>query len=364
VPATAAFPGIAGQAYKAWIEPIAKFPANNPGVYRIHSTGTANGFAARAVEVDLQATKQTVPLGIVANKIAGGGNVTLTNESLFSTGCVYSRSKLTMTGIDAAYGIPAGVHTSDFITDSNGTAQSCPGTNKQIHTPTSRCDSRWPYDQDSVGGSLVGTPCASTQTLYPTFYAPGDLDGNGSTDVNGSYVRDQPALQQLYGFKKPPLSAAELEILRSVAVSQGNFHTKATGWVSPVQRQAVMYFDLTKDDPGGLVDLNDFVGFGRTPGLSATDAGCTDRSLIIVIEGGNARLSSNQSLVASVFLMSTAPNGQLVRANGNSSFIGTIYADSLDFTGTASFSMDECFMSNLSTGLLKLTQTSYREVDR
>ena len=49
------------------------------------------------------------------------------------------------------------------------------------------------------------------------------------------------------------------------------------------------YFDLTKTDPGGVIELDDIEGFGRDAGLSATDAAC---SLIIVIEGGSARLNS------------------------------------------------------------------------
>ena len=36
-------PGKAGQSYKVWIEAVAAFPANNPGLYRIHSTGLAAG---------------------------------------------------------------------------------------------------------------------------------------------------------------------------------------------------------------------------------------------------------------------------------------------------------------------------------
>jgi hypothetical protein len=366
-PATATVAGIAGQGYTAWIEPIAKFPANATGLYRIHSTGTAKGSASRAVTVDVETTKAAVPLGIVASKIDGGGNVSLANQSIFSSGCVYSRSHLHMSGIDAAYGIPAGVHSSQIITESNLNNQSCSNTNQPIHDPTTRCDQSYPNDQDVLGGSLLGTAaaCASNQATYPAYYAPRDLNGDGSTDVNGSFVKDEASLQKLFGFNKPALSPSQLENLRSIAQSQGNYWTSSSVWTSPNERQAVMYFDLSTTDLGGVVNLSNIGGFSRVnSGLSASDPGCDDRSLIIVIDGGNARLNSNQKLAASLFLTSTAPNGQILKANGTSDFIGTMYADSIDFTGTANISLDECFISNLAGGLLGLTQTSYREVDR
>ncbi len=362
-PASAGVPGTAGQAYAVWIEPIAPSPANNPALYRIHSTGTAKGPARRVVEVDVEVGRTQVPLGVYGRTINGGGDVGLHNESLFSTGCVYLRSKLQFTGIDVAYGINAAVHTSQIITDSQGTGQYCAGTNKAIHA-SQACNASYPYDQDHLGGSLLGTPCATTQTGHPNYYGATDLDGDGTADVNGSFLRDDATLQKLYGVRKPPLNQYELADLRAVAQAQGNLWTKATGWTSPDEQQAVMYFDLTSTDPGGIVDLNDIVGFSRTAGLSATDPACGKKSLIIIIEGGNARLSSNQQVAASVFLVSAAPYGQLLKANGNSLFIGTIYADTLNFTGTADISMDECFVSNLAPGLLQLRQAAYRELDR
>ena len=366
-PATATIAGTAGQAYTAWIEPVAPYPANDPGLYRIHAIGTANGSARRVVDVDAQVTMTTVPLGIFARTLNGGGDVELENESIFSTGCVYSRSKLQISGVDAAYGIPAGVHTSQIISDSQGTGQFCPTTNKPIHaagTATEKCNPSYPHDQDRLGGSLLGTSCAGTQTSHPAYYGPADVDSDDTTDVDGSYLRGDGTLMKLFNFLQPALSQTQMQRLRSIARSQGNFWTSSNGWTSPDERQAVMYFDLTQTDLGGVVDLNDIVGFGRAAGLSANDPACDDRSLIMVIEGGNAKLNSNQQLTAAVFLTSGAPYGQVLKANGTSQFIGTLYGDTVNFTGTADISMDDCFLNNPSPGLLQLTQTSYRELDR
>jgi Tfp pilus assembly protein PilX len=375
-PANATVPGDAGEVYRVWIcrsdgvNCLPGAPASYKAVrrYTIHSTGTAEGSAVRSVEADALASPSDLPLGIFARTINGGGNPSVMRQSIFSTGCVYGRKKITMSGIDVAYGIPAAVHSSQIITEDNGTGQFCPATDsKRIHkTPpaSGACHADYPADQDRLGGSLLGIACASTQITYPSTYQSADLDGNGSTDVNGSYIRDDAALTKLFGIKRPALTQAALDQLRSVAKAQGNFWTSSTGWSSPDERQAVMFFDLTLTNPGGTVDLKDVVGFSRNANVSATDPACDTRSLLIVIEGGNVKLNGNQRLAAAVFLTSGAPHGQVNKASGNSDFIGTLYADTIDMTGTADLSMDTCFLANINPSLLKVTVTSYRELDR
>ena len=370
-PASVSVPGVAGQAYRVWIEPIAPYPANDPGLYRIHSTGAAKGDASRAVTADVQVTTTDVPRGIFARTVNGGGAASVARESIFSTGCVYDRSKIVMTGTDLAYGIPVAVHSSQIITDSNGSGQYCPTTNKPIHRtpPLYRderpCDPLNPFDQDLLGGSLSGTLCESAQSLYPDFYGPRDVDGDGENDVHGSRI-DDDALTELFGIRSPALSQAQLDELRTIAQSQGNYWNYASSnvWSSPDEAQAVMFFDLAATDPGGTVDLNDVAGFSRGLGLGLLDAGCPDKSLLIVIDGGNVRLNSNHRLFGSIFLTSSAPNGQVFKENGNSSFIGTLYADTINLAGTADISVDECFMANVSPALLEFTVQNYREVDR
>lgn len=375
-PKDVALPGASGQRYTVWIESVRPFPANDPGLYRIHSTGTATG-ASRPVTTDVSVTTTDVPTGIFARTISGGGSASVSRESIFSTGCVYSRSNIAMSGIDAAYGIPVGVHSSQIITESNGSGQYCPQTNKPIHRDTQGnsstarpCNMNYPNDQDSLGGAL-GSSCGGVQSAHPTYYGARDLDGNGTTDVDGSYLRDEATLMKLFGMKSPVLSQSQLEQLRIIAQSQGNYWTThvsrnnaSTGWTSPDEPNAVMYFDLGTTDPGGLVDLNDITGFGRAGNLSATAAGCDTRSLLIVIAGGNAKLNANQELTASLFLTSSAPHGEVQKANGTSRFIGTIYADSVNLVGNADLSLDECFLNNVSPFLLDFTLSNYRELDR
>jgi hypothetical protein len=367
-------PGASGQSYRVWIEAVRPFPTYDPGTYRIHSTGTAAGPASREVVTDVSVTTAPVPKGIFARTINGGGDAAVARESIFSTGCVYNRSKIQMSGIDVAYGIPVAVHSSQIITDSNGTGQYCPNTDKAIHrdkwgnpTPCSTASDPlkdYRYDQDSFGGDLSSTTCASVQSNYPAYYGPKNLDGTAGNDVHGSYIKDDATLFTLFGIRSPALTQSQVDQMKTIAQAQGNYWNSATGWSSPDEPNAVMFFDLKGSSVGATVDLNDITGFGRIANVAATDAACTTRSLIILVEGGNVKLNSNQQLAASVFLLSGAPYGQVLKANGTSNFIGTIYADTVNLTGTADLSMDTCFLSNVSPALLDFNLGGYRELDR
>jgi hypothetical protein len=366
-PTTVAVSGKAGQSYSVWIEPVAPFPANDPGLYRIHSTGRAAGSAARMVTVDVGVTTSPIPRGIFARSINGGGSASVQRQSIFSTGCVYDRSKIDMAPgeMDLAYGIPIGVHSAQTITESNGTGELCSTTSKPIHKNGLRCNPSYPYDQDSRGGSLLGTTCASTQTTYPDYYGPKNLDGIAGNEVDGSYIKDAATLFKLFNISDPPrLSESQIDQLRATAQEQGNYWTSSAGWASPDESNAVMFFDLAGANLGGTVNLNGITGFGRAANLADSSPACSTKSLTIVIVDGNASMNSNLSLVASLFLTSRDPYGQVTRANGTADFIGTIFADKVNLVGNVDLSMDTCFLANVSPALLSLTPGAYRELDR
>jgi hypothetical protein len=366
-PAQVTMSGAAAQGYKAWIEPVAPFPASDPGLYRIYSTGTAGGAASRAVTADVRVSTIDIPKGVFARTIDGGGSASVARESVFSFGCVYDRDKIHMVSgeMDLAYGIPIGVHSSQTITASKGSGQYCDpedgihriGKNNVTLQP---CNTAYPYDQDKDGGTLLGTSCASTQTSYPRYYGPRDLDTDGLNDILGSFIKNDATLFELFGLRSPALTPEQIDQLRITAQSQGNYWTSASGWASPNEDNAVMFFDLA----GGTVDLKDIEGFSREVNVSDAAAACTSKSLVIVVEGGNVKLNGNQKLAASLFLTSSAPYGRVSKANGDANHIGTIYADYLDLTGNVELSLDGCFLANISPALLDLTIENYREQDR
>jgi hypothetical protein len=366
-PAAATLPGKAGEGYTAWIEKVREYPTSDPGLYRIHATGTAAGTASRTVSVDITVTSTDVPRGVFARSINGGGSASVSRESVFSTGCVYDRSKIHMVAgeLDVAYGIPVGVHSSQLITESNGTGQYCPESDKKLIHKSGSCSTAYPYDQDRLGGTLTSTGCAATQSGYPAYYGPKNLDADSQNDVVGSFIKDDATLFKLFNIKSPALSQAQIDQLRTMAQSQGNYWTQASGWVSPDEANAVMFFDLSKGtNLGGTIDLNQITGFDRATNLDSTSATCASRSLVIVVDGGNVKINSNQRMFASLFLTSSAPYGQVLKANGTADFIGTIYADTVNLVGNVDISLDKCFLANQSPSLLDFHAGSYREEDR
>lgn len=371
-PAVVSMPGKAGQSYKAWIEPVAPFPANNPATYRIHSTGLAAGSASRPVSADVSITSTTsgVPKGIFARSVIGGGSASVTRQSIFSTGCVFRRSKIAMVKgeIDVAYGIPIGVHSSQYITDANGSGQTC-GTKKTIHE-SAGCNTTYPYDQDRLGKALkAGDGCYSANMAgtgpWAPYYSTYDMNGDGTKDPS-SFIKDDADLFKIFNFS-PTLNQGHLDTLRLLAKAQGTYFTSASTWSSPTttDNEVVMFFDLAKTNPGGLVDLNKLnsAAFSRAP-MSDTDPSCPTRSLTIVIEGGNVKMNGNTQLAATLILTSPSPYGQVQKANGNAKFIGTIYADTVDLTGNVDISLDKCFLANAGPAQTEIAVTAYRENDR
>jgi hypothetical protein len=359
--------GIVGQSYEVWIQAVAPFPANNPGIYRVHSTGRAAGAASRTVTEDVSVGTTNVPMGVFARTINGGGSASVTRQSIFSTGCIYDREKIAMVNgqLDAAYGIPIGAHSSQYITKDNGNNNTCSTSNGDIHR-SGYCNTQFPYDQDRLGGSLLSTSCANVQTSYPTYYGPRNLDADAGFEVNGSYIESDTALFKLFKINRPAPSPAQLSQLRAIADSQDNLHSSATGWPQPTETNAVLFFEFASglSTNARTVNLNDITGYGRATNVSAASADCPTKSLTIVIMDGNATLNSNQQLVASLFLPSGAPNGQVTRANGTANFVGSIYADGINVTGNVDLSSDTCFVSNVSPALLDVSSGKYRELDR
>lgn len=71
-PTSVSVTGVIGQAYTVWIQAVTPYPANDPGLYRIHSTGTASGAASRSVTADVTVTTTNLPKGVFARTIKIG----------------------------------------------------------------------------------------------------------------------------------------------------------------------------------------------------------------------------------------------------------------------------------------------------
>jgi Tfp pilus assembly protein PilX len=324
---------------KVWIQVVQAInpPAVKSAQYIIHSVGTAGaaGTTAGSVELEQEVSAKpfSFPIGVYADWVGAAGNASVHKESFFTQGCVNMRSHMTFEGIDQWYGIPAGVHSTKWITDSNNNCSA--NDNKNIHKAGSPgvCNTSYPYDQDALGGDLTSTPCYGNPYPLTSYF-------------------DAAGLQSSYGQQARGLTTAQYAALKSRAQAMGQYYT-TTSYTAPdpaTYPNAVMYF---KVPAGQTVMIQNQLN-------AYSSATCGSRSLVIVIEGGGLHVNAGADITAAIFV----PDGTYT-GNGNNKIYGTLFASKIDkFNGTADFYLDPCFFANMPGGLLSVTPMRFRVVDR
>lgn len=349
-----------GKTYSVWIEKVQAYapPAVKTGLYRVHSTGTSGGGpTARTVTVDATIVPFTFPIGVFAHTVDAGGNGGIHYESLFSDSCIQGRNKVDFQGNDAYYGVPAAAHSANYIVPKQN--DSCTAGNS-IHSGAA-CNTSYPNDTDLSGGPLVsGSSCYGNG---PTLF--------GSPWLTTSKETSNANMAATYRFSSSGLSNDQLDMLRTISQQQGFYYTNTTAIPAVLQSGSpattypnpVLFYDLKGAAVGGTVDLKDLQGYSRTVPLAQTDASCTSYGAVVIILNGNVKMNGNTTLVASVYAPGPAPNGQVSKANGTNKLIGTLYADSIDLTGTADVYLDDCFVNNMPMPM-NVKISNFQENDR
>ena len=337
---------LTGLPYAVIIGTTVKYGPSTPGEYTIVSRGYGPGRAQRLVSAKVRIQGGgAAPLAFQGNTVRFTGQTDMDGQSIFARGCVFKRDMLKMTGTDA-FGLPAAVHAEGAITEDQESTANClsPSPSKAIHTASTPCNTTashpdYKFDQDPRGGALpTGSPCLPTAVgLAAKYYA------NGSRLSPGD-------LQTVYSIKHPPLSTEEIDNLKAIAQSQGNYRTTG-GVVTPIGDNAVLFYENVAD-----INLNDIQGFRNT-------ATCANHSLLIVVKGGNVTWTANSSnaLIASVMVVT---EDKQFLANGGG-IIGSVYADKIVLGGSAIVSgvARDCAATNPSPSLLDFSVLSYREID-
>ncbi|MBK5307257.1 MAG: hypothetical protein JJD92_11265 [Frankiaceae bacterium] len=356
--------------YLVYFELIAAATAaNRSTLYRVHSQGYAGpGPGARNVTVDLQYTPSTsFPIGVFTNFFDAGGTGAISNESIFSAGCVNQREHLKLTGTDAYYGVPAAVHSSGIITDTNGACST--NDNGNVHRsgpcnnqPQNGNNVDLRGDQDSLGGVLSGGMACYRYAATPLAAA-----GTAGSYLETSYM-DTSTLTSQYNYRPGGLTPGEMDTLRAAAKAQSNYYTDTTYTIpnATTQPQAVLFFDLKDDAVGKDVDLSALKtsGYTRTVGLSRTDPACTNKQIFIVVLNGNASIQANTTFVTQLFVPSPGPLNGKLSLGGGATILGTVYADKISQAGNSNYTLDDCFLGNLNGNQFSITLTNFREVDR
>jgi hypothetical protein len=335
-PANAQTVTAGGQRYAVFISRVAKAapPTTRESVYRIRSKGTTSTATAgvRQVEATIVARPFTYPVGVYADSVVAAGTADVTNETVFSSGCIAGLKHAGVTGTDVWYGGKAAIKTTGGATESNG---SCTANNDVLSNANSggtQCYGfgNTEYPVSTPYGGPQATP-ASCYNLPTTKFTISDL-------------------QDSFGLTARGLQPQQYAALKAVAKSQGNYYTTSS-YTTPngaTYPNTVLYFKLS---PGDEVNLNDIVGYSATT--------CGARSIVVVIDGGDARINSGADIVGALFV----PDGTL-RGNGGSTFTGTVFAKTLDkFNGTAEIRLDPCWADNFPL-LNEFRVSDYRQVDR
>lgn len=375
-----ATPAPGGARFSVWVEEQTRFRASSPaeGVYVVHSTGTLDGSphadcqgvegACRSITAEVVVTNFGFGTGVYAKSILGNssGNATITNQSIFTTGCfpMRGRASLVINGFDAAHGIPAGVHTSGIIVD--GPASGCDKDANSIHAGGA-CNPSFPYDQDKLGGSIDGTSCwtsIASASATAGVAASTDVYGAASpaaTDqVWGSKIVSQQGMQDTFGLAYPPLTDTQVERLKEIAEEDGTY-TTAPAWPTATATRGVYFFDLggtTSNGKAPEVDL------AQVPAPFNTQPGACSGA-VVIIRNGNAVISpSDASAVvgASVFLLSPGGGTGVATLNGGHLY-GGLFAEAIDFSGNTYLQPASCTDDSSNPALLTINVTSYSEDD-
>jgi Tfp pilus assembly protein PilX len=327
---------------QVWIETVAGF-SQRSGTYKIHSVGR-NATGVRTIEQTVVVTPFNFPIGIyIDNKLNNGGTASVTNESVFSQDCIDSRGHLNFAGIDPYYNIPAAAHSAKYVTTKNWNSCPASGTSdsQAIHS-TSACNSTYPYDQDSMGGSIATIPaCSGAANQYTTT----------SQFTYQNLVND-------YGYQPKGLTDEQYAALKARAQAQGTYYTTTTipTNLSPsTQYDPILYFDI---NPGDTIQLNNELA---SYAYQADPAGtCLQHpAVVLIVRGGDLKIASSAALTGPIFV----PEGT-ISYSGGANLVGTIWAANMTITGNANVGLTACYAAATPGGILNVNPTKFREVDR
>jgi hypothetical protein len=336
-PMTVTYPD--GRVAKVYITVVQKFqpPSQKLALYTIHSTGTSgSGPGTRVLEQTVTGKPAEIPIGVYANNINVSGTPQTYAESVFTKNCISGRNQMRFgTALDPYFGIPPSAHSIKWISEKNS---SCSATETNNIHRSGVCNPTYPYDQDALGGPIT-SPCSAPNNTSKFTQADLDTYGRG-------------------------LNQDELALLRTQAKSIGQYWTSPTGWVPPdpnVYPHAVMFFDV---GPNDTVTIQSELDAYYWDGATCSDP-ATPKSIIIIVNNsssgsGGMVLNSNSKLAGAIFVQ----NGSL-SFNGSVTWTGTIWADVIErWNGSATAQLTPCFLQNLPGGLMRITPTRFREVDR
>ena len=347
----------------------------------ITSKGSETG-ANRVVQQIVKVTPLGLPIGIYAQAIDAGGTPDMTGISMFTEGQIVGREKIQFEGIDPYYTmadffpdgvsgrsmtehVPAGAHAiSGIFLKQNGTRPEFPGPT----APTTRnCTANGTVNGvvgqslwDSDGSTATGTVTAGCtgQTGYPlsSKFTPTIMDKirpHQLTEQDHQALRDAARTSGIYCSIGTTTSCTRMGQPMS-----GMPAAWQDGDIAPLfaagNNNFVAYFDFLT----GATLSNKISWKAEVWGCNATNPDL-NRSAVIVTRRGGLDIQSN-ARVNGAFLM----DGEL-GYSGTPTLNGPIISQAgFRISGTANFSLDDCWVRNMPGPFLTTAPTTWAEVDR
>jgi hypothetical protein len=331
----------------------------------------------RVVQQVIRVKTRGLPLGLVGNEINANGTPNISGISIVTSGTVVGRNKLDMTGSDSFYTLedfwpgatwtggltgasraPAAVHAVGGIFLGNNAPEFPPNPNCGANKTNTNTQSLWDSD-GSPGSGTVSSGC-SGQTGYPptSKFTQADYDRVAPEELTAADHANlkRAAMESgLYCFK--PSSETPYCMRQGTQVSYScSAQACASPDVAPIlaagTNNFVAYFEFESGDPlQNTVTFNSSVwGCNEDPALN--------RSMVMLVDNGGVDLAANQQINGAIIV-----DGNF-DYTGTPTINGTIIANSFRIRGTASFTMDACWVSNIPGAFLSYTPTQWSEVDR
>ncbi len=358
--------------------------------FLITSTGE-HPASKRVVQQVVKIAVAGMPVGIIADSIDANGTPDLKGISILTEGPVTGRNQIDITGIDPYYTLgdfwpdkswsggltsstkaPAAAHAVGglFVPTAPefpvGTTVNCAankdGANKQ---------SLWDSDGSAGSGTLPSTlPASCTGQVSPY----GNDKPNTSKFTQLDYDRVVPSDDltpqedeslkleaQTFGIYCLKSAAGTWSCTRAGVPVAGSPFTDYNSVVTAGTRHFVAYYEFASGTPA--TNWFNYPNADQTMWSPGSLTGCSDdqttnRSITVRVKNGGFNLPGNAKINGSIYA-----DGDF-DYTGTPTVNGTIMASNFNIRGTANFTLDDCWVSNLSGSFLSITPTQWSEADR
>ena len=376
------FVGSVGTAdvYRVWIEAIQPIsltssPPVRIGIYRIVAVGADNRNnqvrpGTRRVEQNVRLRILDIPFALFAQDGADfGGGPTTRAISVYSTGDILWRNKLSFSGTDLYYGGPTAAHATGTIYKGNITGG---GNNGPIHPPpypANYANCNYPHDRDKDGGAYPDyDPNSSNWSCFPATKPPYDSSFFSLDIMKALGIDPAGPTEDAYALMKRLAQTSGIycafdssnQVIFQDNQSKKDECTRGTNAIT--EKFWVLYAEPEAGFTGAInVAVKAKWGPQGDPDTTCSSDAYDGSFGIIVIRGGNLDYENNTTWWGAAFV----PEGEFkATGNGSAWFVGTVYAKTMNIAGNFRVTLNDCWLNRSVGPFFTVTRLRWHESDR